>query len=417
MAPNTTDNADKPTPHLPVPLPEPPPPPQLGWLIGHRLLIIVLVVAVFIIMLFLFSGERRVTQVTPPEEMATAAPKEAAPVAAPATHGAPPPAAHKPEGPLSPEARPVPEPHPGAEPKLGAEPKPFPEPAGKEHPPAHAPAPAPGDKKPLVLEKPEAARPPEKAVRGEAFTLALIKIIDDQVNKPLLGWRPNTILLGYLRLTDNVNNLQLGVLEVARRTTWVLAENMSRFATTEAHNPHLNEAMNFLMVSPDKYWFPSASGKYREAMADLRRYIDDLKNNRSRFYPRVDNLIVLMTHFKDILGSCFHNLIKDTEADGKPVPSSACDDYFYFAQGVAVGMSEILEAVLEDFGSELHKKNSHKLMEDAIHALHTAGHLNPWFITNADKDGILANHRANMGTYIGEAEHVISTLQTVLATN
>ena len=43
--------------------------------------------------------------------------------------------------------------------------------------------------------------------------------------------------------------------------------------------------------------------------------------------------------------------------------------------------------------------------------------LNPWVVTNGAKDGILANHRANMATYIGEAEHVIATLQTVLATN
>ena len=46
-----------------------------------------------------------------------------------------------------------------------------------------------------------------------------------------------------------------------------------------------------------------------------------------------------------------------------------------------------------------------------------ASHLSPWMVTNGDKDGILANHRANMSTYIGEAEHVISTLQIMLATN
>jgi hypothetical protein len=38
-------------------------------------------------------------------------------------------------------------------------------------------------------------------------------------------------------------------------------------------------------------------------------------------------------------------------------------------------------------------------------------------VTNGAKDGILANHRANMSTYIGEAEHVISTMMSQLATN
>jgi hypothetical protein len=241
--------------------------------------------------------------------------------------------------------------------------------------------------------------------------------MDDQVNQTWLGWRPNTILFGKMGLTDNVNHIQLGVLEVARRTVVVLNEHMTRFATTEAYNPQVNEAMNFFMVSPDKYWFPSASGKYREAMADLNQYTQDLRRGRSRFYTRVDNLIALLANYKDILGSSFNNLIKDTEADGRTVSWFVIDDYFYFSKGLALGMYQMLEAVKEDFHQELQKKNSHKLLEDAIHSLHTASTLSPWIVTNGAKDGILANHRANMGTYIGEAEHVISTLHNVLATN
>jgi len=175
--------------------------------------------------------------------------------------------------------------------------------------------------------------------------------------------------------------------------------------------------MNFFMVSPDKYWFPSASGKYREAMQDLERYIEDLKVGRARFYSRVDYLIALLSNYKDLLGSSFHNLLKDTEADGHPVSWFMVDDYFYYSQGIALAMAEMLEAITKEFHQELQKKNSHKLLEDAIHALHAASHLNPWVVTNGAKDGFLANHRANMSTYIGEAEHVISTLQSQLATN
>ena len=229
-------------------------------------------------------------------------------------------------------------------------------------------------------------------VKGEAFTHALIKIMDDQVNQPLFGWRPNSILFGKMGLTDDVNNLQLGVLEVARRTVVVLNENMSRFALTEAQNPYLNNAMNFFMVSPEKYWFPSASGKYKEAMANLEHYIDDLKHNRSRFYTRVDNLIALMNHFRDVLGSAFHNLIKDTEADGSSVSWFVSDDYFYFAQGVALGMAEILEGVKEDFADQLARKNSTKLVDDAIHALHTAS-----------PSASLADHQRGQRRYSGQS--------------
>jgi len=259
--------------------------------------------------------------------------------------------------------------------------------------------------------------PPAAKISGVIFTQALIKIIDDQVNQPLFGWRPNTIIFGKLGLTDNVNSLQLGVLEVARRTVLVLNENMTRFAVTEAYNPEVNEARNYLMVHPEKYWFPSASGKYREAMQYLEIYISDLRLGRSRFYTRVDNLIALFSNYKDILGSCYYNLLKDTEPGGDTVSWFKADDYFYFSQGIALSMAEMLEAVKEDFHPELQKKNTHKLLEDTIHALHVAAHLNPWVITNGAKDGILANHRANMSTYIGEAEHLVATMQTVLATN
>jgi hypothetical protein len=355
-------------------------------LLQHRLLLVVLVVILFLGILFgleLFRGPKP-TSVPSPGEAETAAKP------------------HEPSSPAGPEstlpgaAAPAKEAPPSAAPHLKEA-----QPATK----AHAPAPS------------SLAAPPKEKVKGEAFTRALIKIMDDQVNKTLFGWRPNTIIFGKLGLTDNVNHLQLGVLDVARRTVIVLNENMTRFAVTEAYNPQVNEAMNFLMVSPDKYWFPSASGKYREAMADLSTYIEDLGRGRSRFYHRVDNLIVLLSNYKDILGSTYHNLLKDTEADGSPVSWFKVDDYFYFSQGVAIGMAEMLEAVKEDFHAELQKKNTHKLLEDAIHALHAASHLHPWVVTNGAKDGILANHRANLSTYIGEAEHLVATMQTVLATN
>jgi hypothetical protein len=93
------------------------------------------------------------------------------------------------------------------------------------------------------------------------------------------------------------------------------------------------------------------------------------------------------------------------------------DDYFYQAQGVAVAMAVMLEAVTKDFHHELQKKNSHKILEEAIHALHQAADMHPWVVTNGSKDGFLANHRCNMGGYIAEAEHLINTLQRQLATN
>ena len=402
---------------LPMRLPQEPDPPKgLKALLQNRFLWSLLVVLLFFGLLFGLGWFRKSKTVVVQRD--TAKPLAAEPlesVKAKAPESLQPPA---PELPATTRPEPgktdlpeptesqISQPAPATKPPL-----PLPE--------AHPAKPHPDVKEPPSL-VPTPPPPPGAAaekIKGLAFTRALIKIMDDQVNQTLFGWRPNTILFGKMGLTDNVNNLQLGVLEVARRTVIVLNENMTRFAVTEAHNPQVNEAMNFLMVSPDKYWFPSASGKYREAMQDLENYTEELRLGRSRFYPRVDNLIALFNNLKDILGSCYYNLVKDTEASGSRVSWFKADNYFYFSKGVALGMSEILEGVKEDFHQELQKKNTHKLLEDAIHALHEASHLRPWVITNGSKDGILANHRANMSTYIGEAEHLVATMQTVLATN
>jgi Uncharacterized protein conserved in bacteria (DUF2333) len=396
MTPNDTPEPGQ----FPAPAPAPPPPGGLLHLIlHHRFLVVSLVVVLFLGLLFAWGAWRGGS--TPPKSAES-------PVAA-APHGEP-----APTTPKELELKPlVPTPPEGAH-KAGPPAAPSPP---ETHEPALAPATSKAGPSHVPPASPALVTPPREPVKGEVFTLALIKIMDDQVNKTWFGWRPNTIVFGKTGLTDNVNNIQLGVLEVARRTVVVLNEHMTRFATTEAYNPRVNEAMNFFMVSPDKYWFPSASGKYREAMQDLERYIGDLKVGRARFYSRVDYLIALLSNYKDLLGSSYHNLIKDTEADGQTVSWFLVDDYFYYSQGIALAMAEMLEAVTKEFHQEIQKKNSHKLLEDAIHALHAASHLDPWVVTNGAKDGILANHRANMSTYIGEAEHVISTLQSQLATN
>jgi len=394
MTPNDTPEPGQ----FPAPVP-PPPKGLLALILGHRFLIVSLVVVLFLGSLFAWGAWRGgSTPAKPAESPVAAAPHgEPTPTAPKELElkplmPAPPESAHKASSPATPAPKGANEPGPTpAHPKTGS---------------SHAPPATPA-----------VVTPPREPVKGEVFTLALIKIMDDQVNKPWFGWRPNTIVFGKMGLTDNVNNMQLGVLEVARRTVVVLNEHMTRFATTEAYDPRVNEAMNFFMVSPDKYWFPSASGKYREAMQDLEKYIEGLKGGRARFYSRVDYLIALLSNYKDLLGSSFHNLLKDTEADGKPVAWSMVDDYFYYSQGISLAMAGMLEAVTKEFHQELQKKNSHKLLEDAIHALHAAYHLEPWVVTNGAKDGVLANHRANMSTYIGEAEHVISTLMSQLATN
>ncbi|MGD8366708.1 MAG: DUF2333 family protein [Desulfobacterales bacterium] len=247
---------------------------------------------------------------------------------------------------------------------------------------------------------------------GVAFTEALIGPLRHEVKERFWGWRPNDLI----DVTDNVNNIQLGVLEVTRRATVELAERISRTGSTASFDPHLERAMNWLMVKATEYWFPSAESKYSDAIAELTLYRDRLQRGEANFFTRADNLIPLLSAFEDLLGSCDENLVKQFEDDGEPVSHFMADDYFYYARGVARAMLPILEAVAVDFHTTLQNRNGLDVIHHAIHSLTIADNIDPWYVTEADLDGILANHRANIAAPISHARFYISVLINALST-
>ncbi|MCF8081268.1 MAG: DUF2333 family protein [Desulfobacterales bacterium] len=269
---------------------------------------------------------------------------------------------------------------------------------------------APAASQPPVGERGAPAAP--SGPPGVAFTEALIGPLSYELRERFWGWRPNDIL----NVTDNVNNIQLGVLEVTRRATVQLNERISRTGTTAALDPHLNQAMNWLMVKAEEYWFPSAETKYKDAMDELALYRDRLRRGEAAFFTRADNLIPLLAAFEDLLGSSDENLVKQFEDDGEPVSHFMADDYFYYAQGVAMAMHQIMEAVAVDFHTTLENRNGVDVIHHAIHSLDIARNIRPWYITDADLDGILANHRANIAAPISHARFYVNVLIKTLST-
>ena len=198
MTPNDTPEPGQ----FPAPLP-PPPGGLLHLIMRHRFLIVSLVVVLFFGLLFAWGGRRG--GLTPPK------PAESSVAAAP--HGGPAPTAPKEQ---AQELKPlIPAPPKGTH---GATP-PTPSPQGTPEP-TLAPAPPQAGSSHVPPASPVPVTPPREPVKGEVFTQALVKIIEDQVNKPWFGWRPNTIVFGKMGLTDNANNLQLGVLEWPGAPWW-----------------------------------------------------------------------------------------------------------------------------------------------------------------------------------------------------
>ena len=248
--------------------------------------------------------------------------------------------------------------------------------------------------------------------RGVAFVEAVIKPIDYELNQRFWGWRPNDII----NITDNINNFQLGVLEVTRRSVVSLSERISRTGSTDSLNPHLEDAANWLMVTATRYWFPSPESKYKECIKELKIYRQALMEGRGSFYIRADNLIPLLASYEDLLGSCDENLVKVKEEDGSRVGYFQADDYFFYAKGVASTMATILEAIHHDFLPTLENRHGTELLHHALESCKRAASLSPLLITNADLDGIFANHRANMAAPISHARFYIGQLIKTLST-
>jgi hypothetical protein len=249
-------------------------------------------------------------------------------------------------------------------------------------------------------------------VTGVAFVDAVIKPMKYELHDRFWGWRPNDIL----NFTDNVNNYQLGVLEVTRRTVVILAERISRAGSTEAFDKNLERAMNWFMVSADRYWFPSPEGKYKDGLEELAAYRDRLKRGGARFWTRTDSLIPLLVVYEDLLGSCDENLVKAKEEDGSDVSFFAADDYFFYAKGVAAALYEILHAVEHDFYTTLEARRGLEVLHHAIESCHHAIEIDPIVITDANLSGILANHRANLAAPISHARFYLGVLIETLST-
>jgi len=247
---------------------------------------------------------------------------------------------------------------------------------------------------------------------GVAFINATIKPMEYELTERFWGWRPNDIL----DFTDNVNNFQLGVLEVTRRTVVALAERISRTGTTASFDRNLENAMNWFMIKADRYWFPSPESKYNAGLKELAIYRENLRKGAANFHTRTDNLIPLLKSYENLLGSCDENLVKAKEHDGSAVSYFSSDDYFYYAQGVASAMHSVLEAVHSDFHTIIESRGGAEVLHHAILSCHHAMEIHPLLITNNGPSGILANHRANMAAPISHARFYIGLLIKTLST-
>lgn len=239
-------------------------------------------------------------------------------------------------------------------------------------------------------------------IPGVTFVDTLIRVMDHELHGRTLGWRPNDILIG--RFTDNINNYQLGVLEAVRFTALRLKDSLTRMGDADTYDPDLEQAVNLFMNSATLWWFPEAESSYNQAIEHLKKFKAKLESGKRTFYYRRDNLVALLSTYRDQFGNVNRSLVQ---------PSSwyHSDEPFYYAKGVAHVYFEILKVCKVGFKTQLTSTmHGMDIMDEILHELYVAENIQPWLILNGDLGGWLANHRANLNAPTSEVAHLLVIL-------
>lgn len=255
-------------------------------------------------------------------------------------------------------------------------------------------------------------RPPgEPYGSGELFADTIIRIVEHELDSRS-GWRPNDFFLwGPGLWADNNSNRQLGIVQAVRETTRVFKDNLTK-VSNEQYDDNLQSADTEFRNDAEKLWFPSAESKLRAGVSSLRKYIAGLKTIPPKSRPinqRNVELIRLFGAWTDLLGDAHARLYEDN------APFLKTDDYFYHAQGFAHVMHQLTLAIHREYAGEIDNRPPLKeLLEQVSVALGQAAQLKPLIIVNGGPDGLLANHRRNLSTYLNEARQKMYSIREEL---
>lgn len=257
---------------------------------------------------------------------------------------------------------------------------------------------------------------------GVIMANTLVRLMEQELNGPG-GWLPNDMVPSPGWMLDNRPSFQLGVLEVVRYSTHALRENLSRQRTTDRIDSDCDDAFTAFSNDPYRLMMPSAEKKYRIGIEALDVFVENLKQGSAHFYPRSDNLIMLLEQYASLLGGATNRLLNASRpehsfASGElvthePVAWSEIDDNFYYAQGIGYALYHVFQALVVDFERVLADKNSDIITREIIASLKES-YFEPTIVTNSSRSGIFANHSNNLRVFLDDARQKMNSLIKML---
>ena len=275
-------------------------------------------------------------------------------------------------------------------------------------------------------------------VTGYVTTNTLIEVAETLFDKRG-GYLSNDVMPPGV-LMDNVPNWEWGVLVQVRDLAVALRNHLSRSQTQSTEDPDLTRADNRLRIDSEAWMFPAAETEYREGLAALDSYLNDLaadSDPNAQFYARADNLRDWLATVEKRLGDLSQrlsasvgqvrintDLAGDAEAEqATQAPSVVVvktayfeiDDVFYEARGATWALIHFLHAVEHDFKSVLQKKNASVSLRQIIRELEGTQET-VWspVILNGRGFGLVANHSLVMASYVSRANAGVIDLRNLL---
>src|ERR1700693_843558 len=243
-------------------------------------------------------------------------------------------------------------------------------------------------------------------VPAEIYATTLAAIMENELNRGF-GWRPNDFFLwGMHMMADNNANRQLGIIMAVRETMRVFKDHLTKVSSNE-YDQNLVVADTDFRNDAERWILPAPEGKYADGGAHLRAYVAGLHTTPEasrELNQRSVDLIRLMQTWTDLLGDAHAKLYQTSTYGGKTIHTWDCDDLFYHAQGYAHVMYYMMLAIRREYAGQIKEDPVlMTLIDETTEPLGKAAMLKPVIVFNGAPDGIFANHRRNLDTYIAEA--------------
>jgi hypothetical protein len=236
-----------------------------------------------------------------------------------------------------------------------------------------------------------------EAKKGIALSTAITNRLEEEMASTF-GWSVNDLIISPTRWLDNRANRQRGVIFATRMLINFYSTNLAKYGKVDAENASLKAAREkHFAFSEDSWWFPSTESEYRDGLALVRQYEDDLAAGDAIYNMRSDDMYNMLTF---IIGNQFLDqplglLVQPNDE----VPYTQLDDRIYYTQGVILVLRDFVRTFVALY-PEIKQKGGEENVRIAFRDMEQICSFDPLIVLRGEHDSVTADHRGKMARYL-----------------